>query len=760
MQALQTEQRTGTKAAVWAVPLLLAAAVICFFWKLVLTDQYTWLENHDAADQILPWFQYQAREWHEGRFPLWDPYQWGGQSLIGQMQPGVAYPPNWLLFLLPLENGYIRQSFLHWYWVLIHVQAALFCYLLCRDLGRSRGASFLAGLAFSLAGYVGTTGWPQMLNGVAWAPLIFLFQLRALRGERPVVSAGLSGMFLGIAWLSGHHQAPTFLALGVAALWADALVRRRGARKGLLRASAAFVALLVLTSALQVLPAYEYGRLAVRWVGAEQPVGWADPVPYAIHREYSLSPASLPGIILPGIHRLNDPYFGVVCFTLALLGLAAGWADAAARRMAFLALLGLLLALGGFSVFHGVAYALVPGVEKARTPLAATCLFSLGLAVLVAWGVDGFERLRGTDWPRRTVLGLCIAGGALFALEAARMLVVDPNAESKVRLAALSAVLLAALFAAWSRGSAGRPAATVCLALLAMLEIGSFIGVYLPNRYVEAENRYLPKMRQNADIVGFLRRQPGPFRIEVDPKEVSFNFGDWHGLESTGGYVASLAANIYRQDWGSQRLRDMYGVRYSVAREARPGQQEVFHGESGLKILLNSGAFPRAWVVHRAERGSGVPDDPAGMALVAVAPPQLEECSEADSVEVLHHNPAALALRVRMGCRGLLVISEHFFPGWKAEVDGRAAEILQVNGALRGLVLDRGMRRVEMRYRPAPVLLGGLMTASGLLAGVLLWALDRRRVGPPRMKAALSAWRLRWAKRFRLPSLKAGGPNV
>src|SRR6266853_1490481 len=82
--------------------------------------------------------------------------------LAGQGQPGVLYPPNWLLFLAPLRHGWIRQSFLHWYFVLIHFQAGLFCYWLCRDLKRSRAASLLSGLAFGLAGYVGTNNWPQM----------------------------------------------------------------------------------------------------------------------------------------------------------------------------------------------------------------------------------------------------------------------------------------------------------------------------------------------------------------------------------------------------------------------------------------------------------------------------------------------------------------------------------------------------------------------------------------------------------------------
>jgi hypothetical protein len=110
---------------------------------------------------------------------MWDPYLFGGQSLIGQGQPGLAYPLNWILFSLPLHDGHLTSMQLHWYVVLIHYLAALFCYWLCRDLGRGMAGSILAGLAFALGGYVGNTVWPQMINGAIWGPLVLLFLFRA-----------------------------------------------------------------------------------------------------------------------------------------------------------------------------------------------------------------------------------------------------------------------------------------------------------------------------------------------------------------------------------------------------------------------------------------------------------------------------------------------------------------------------------------------------------------------------------------------------
>ena len=116
----------------WVMPVLLLTIVVLFNWKLLLTRQFTWLEDPDLADQILPWFQFQAFQWHGFHIPAWDPNVWTGQPLFGQTQPGSAYPFNWLLFLMPLKNGQIRMAALNWYYVLI------------RYLGRSRVTRFAA----------------------------------------------------------------------------------------------------------------------------------------------------------------------------------------------------------------------------------------------------------------------------------------------------------------------------------------------------------------------------------------------------------------------------------------------------------------------------------------------------------------------------------------------------------------------------------------------------------------------------------------
>src|SRR5258708_1588164 len=260
---------TGTQRR-WVAPFVLLALTIGVFWKILLTDQYVFFDSPDLAYQVAPWLQVQASEWHKNHSLLWwDPYMFGGQSLIGQAQPGVANPLNWLLFSMPLAKGMIQLKALHWYIALIHYIAALCFYALCRDLGRARAASILAASAFAFAGYIGTTGWPQMLNGAIWAPLLFLFCLRAFRGQAPLLNTLTGAAILGLMWLSGHHQIPIFVTLVISSVWLFQIVRNQSRRERLRWTGlfAAFLIMALAAGALQILPAYSYGQDAVRFVG-------------------------------------------------------------------------------------------------------------------------------------------------------------------------------------------------------------------------------------------------------------------------------------------------------------------------------------------------------------------------------------------------------------------------------------------------------------------------------------------------------------
>lgn len=714
------------KAAAVAVLILLITG---FYWKLVFTDEYTWLQSGDFANQVLPWFQMQASEWHRGRFPMWDPYTWLGQPLFGQAQPGSAYPPNWILFNLNLRNGWIRQSYLHWYFVVQHILAALFAFLLARDLGRSLFASVLAGCVFSLSAWMASTGWPQMVNGAIWAPLVFLFLLRVVRGQRPLSSAAWGGFFLGFAWLSGHHQVPIYISLASAGTWLYALVRGGTPLRKLLVCFAVFWLVAGMAGAFQILPAYEYGKLSVRWVGVEDPIGWDQKVPYTVQQQYSLSPASLMGLIFAGVYTHSDPFIGVAVLLLGVAAIVLGWHQREVRIFGAIILGGLLWGFAHHNVFHGILYALLPVVDKARTPAMATILIGFGASMLAAFGLDHVLSAPGSKTVRNVGFGGLSFGLLLFAARSAIVLVkgTDTTGDDRPMITLAAALLCGAVLTALYRGAVSARAASIVLIGLFLVEVSNSNGYYLTSRYEKNRTEYLAGMKLDGDVVEFLRRQPAPVRVNYDDQVIPHNFGDWHGIETTGGYLASVTRNVRMHELHTPRARQLLGVAYGVRKQPDDFHNElVFSGESGHNVYLHRDVFPRAFVVHdavsipsREHVGRMMNDlnfDLRNRTFMLGQPPALERCGGQESVEILEHVPNRVRLRATLACRGMVVLTDLYFPGWKAAVDGKEVPIHEAYALVRGVVAGAGTHRIEFRYQPASIITGGILSLLALAA--------------------------------------------
>src|ERR1017187_7856066 len=417
-------------------------------------------------------------------------------------------------------------------------------------------ASLLGGCIFALAGFLGHTDWPQILMSSIWVPLVLLFFARVARGHRPASSAALCGAALGMAFLSGHHVVPTFTMVLVGAMWLVYIAlewSRTGllaclglharnalpegqARRPVLLHAAIFASVWLLVSAVQVLPAIEYGKQALRWAGAPEPVRWGQPVPYYVHGQYSLGWPSVGGIVLPGISLHANPHVGFVAVALALAALWYRRRDPLVRWFAFVALGGLLLALGKDFPPYWLIYRFVPMVEKAREPAMAIVLCQVGIAVLAALGL-----LAGRH---------CAVPRGDPA---------EASGFSKV----------------WRRWAG-------------ILALGLFLGeaVYDAPRLARFDRpgSYTAMIQGQADIAEFLKAQPGRFRVDYDENDVPYNFGDLYGIEQFGGAGSSLPVRIHRL-LGNAETPRLFGIRYRVARQpSDPAQVEVFRSRSGLKV--------------------------------------------------------------------------------------------------------------------------------------------------------------------------------
>jgi uncharacterized membrane protein YfhO len=79
---------------------------------------------------------------------------------------------------------------------------------------------------------------------------------------------------------------------------------------------------------------------------------------------------------------------------------------------------------------------------------------------------------------------------------------------------------------------------------------------------------------------------------------------------------------------------------------------------------------------------------------------------------------------------GWLILSDAYYPGWQATIDGAPTEIHLANGAFRAISFPEGTHTVEFRYQPRSVLVGSIVSLASLLViviGLTITSLRSRR---------------------------------
>ncbi|MBE7549483.1 MAG: YfhO family protein [Anaerolineales bacterium] len=176
-----------------ALLVLLALLPGLFFWQLLTPNPADRMAvaTGDFTGQYFPLRAFAAQEWVRGQIPLWNPYLFGGQPALADIQSGALYPPHILESLL---LGWSGLGFPLWtleLQVIAHFSlAAVGTYLFARasflhlfaasplrfaaSLRRARFGAVMASLAFTYGGYL--TGFPvqqiTILEASAWLPWV------------------------------------------------------------------------------------------------------------------------------------------------------------------------------------------------------------------------------------------------------------------------------------------------------------------------------------------------------------------------------------------------------------------------------------------------------------------------------------------------------------------------------------------------------------------------------------------------------------
>lgn len=775
---------------------VLLLATCGFFWPILFTpDAWKPAGGGDLVSFLFPTYRFAAASLRAGDLPLWNPHLYGGAPFLADMQTGLFYPPNLLLFLLAPDFSYRAMEGMAVFHVFL---AGLFMYLCLRYLDPGEGhrvrarswrvpAALLGAIAYMFSDlFVVHLGNLNLIAVAAWLPLIVLLFWRALRTRRPGWAVG-AGVALGFSTPAGHLQITLYIGLTLAVMTAvETMAACRDARQRSkvkhpapcllwpLLALVITAGVAVGLSAPVLLPALEYTRLSPRAA-----------LSYRDAARYSLVPALLGEMLVPALFSSREPslYWGVWdrvaagylgILPLILAGLAVllrrgRWE----RLLVVLAIMALLLALGGESVVHGWAYRLLPGFGQLRAPARFVFVLDFALAALAALGLEQLLNPLGRR-PRKALQaawrGLLWLGGAAAVVGGAWAYLVifqaqdrDPTLFWRVSAAGSGVILALLLLGASLVWLAARLSGRLRRRTLAWLAVGLvFLDLASLGAYTDLGDEPPTAGFDHPQAVRFLQADGGFFRIDSRTDvggvwqpdlalvpALSGAGGSGSGLYDVGGVDNPLVVADVARYWEgtggrSTRLYDLLGVRYVLGSKGVVLDWTkftlAFDGDPTVNVYRNETALPRAFMVYRAEVAATheeawvrlhQPDfDPAGTVILEGGRPLEVAPDRQAAVRVRRYEPDALEIEVNTPARGYLFLSDPFYPGWQAEVDGQPVELLRADYAFRAVAVPAGSHRVTMVFRPGswPAGLGiGLATGLALLVWVGVGPARRRR---------------------------------
>lgn len=714
---------------------------------------------YDLVYYYVPMAELAAERLAAGELPLWNPTACSGIPLLATLQVGVLYPGNWLAFALGPERGIP---------VLVFLELAAGCGLAAlffRSLGAHRAAATAGGILFAAACLLGQGAfWPPQVSTLLWLPWQLLCVERLLQAWRWRFWIGLA---LGTALqvLAGFPQL-ALLGLALVVPWAALRLGQVARREGAFRSAAGRLAGLALAFALgaslagaQLLPTLELvGESARgRGLGAAEVHYLGSPLSIGRLLRNAVDPA--PKLIAFG-YRKGTGYLGTATPVLLGIALALGWRRTRSWLWLAVGVLGLLLSQGHAGPIPALSsfYAALPSAALFRSPERFQLLALFAATALAVEGLDAVARGRERPGARRglaaallvsgTVALVGARGSALRALVALGLVALglrsrEDSAGSRVARGGLLAFLVADLAAAtaphgslraipmgWAREvhlhgqraleapELARLAAGNGRVALLSLQPMQGSGALARLRRVHCYEPLVPRAWAEVTRLAGVRDPLGAHARGLDPER----FAAFYDLTS--------ARRIAHPRWTERpKRRDLRALRRRMRSFRLEGLGPAPGPPPGVavEILENADALPRAYLVEgfevvpgpeavgRAVRGTF---DPHRRVLLERAPPGIAPAADpppARPARIRLDRPEEVAVEVEAERPALLVLTDTFYPGWRARLAGQELEVLRANGFYRAAVVPAGRHEIVFLYEPGSLRSGVWLSLASLL---------------------------------------------
>jgi hypothetical protein len=755
-------RRTALVAAVLA-----ALTVIYLRHVLLPSPPGAILQGNDYASMFYPLHEGIALMVRQGELPLWNPHQYIGHPIIGNAHAALFYPGTWFQWIMGDVPRAMNILLVVHTWI-----AALGFALFVRTFGANTTGSILAGVVYAMGGWAAArlyAGHYNLYFVFAWIPYLLTGYRFAL--SRQTLWSLLPGMgALGIALLSGYPPLLIYALWGLLTLAAyhilTAQPMRPAAVTAVLYLAAIGIGGLLLGAAL-VLPVGQLVTVSPR-SGAN--------IQFA--NSYAMPPAQLLTLFAPnlfGNQTATPSYWGAETFEemvaysgilpLITVPLILRWRFPRHSNLYFAALVGLgvVMAIGLEGTIMPLIWRWIPGSTSFRVPARGLLFAVMGMAgtlALLITALMSFDRderriaLRSIHILPILAVTLLVIGILFTGLYATNT---QDVTFARRNLVVSSALTLTAvfLFAAWSAlwGWTQVTAKTLhyALAFTAVVVLVDVWQLGAPNTRM-AEGYYTPVWEGVNEFIppGTVERVIAPRLHENQATPMQLNYVDGYDPQPIDAYLRLIfgRAEIVQEHQNSP-LMTLLGVKYLLADQPynNPNWQLLGTYSTAENTTPNTdpdayyyermNPFPRAWVAVNlvVEPNDVVVHELIYSGADTYGTAYLDReisCmgSGGGTAEITEYRPNDVTIRVNSG-GGLLILTDQYYSGWQATVNGQPAEIYRTDTVFRGVCVPPGEVEVKYAFRPTIFYVGVVISAiSWIVWGGLItaWYIRHRKL--------------------------------
>jgi hypothetical protein len=689
--------------------------------------------------------------------PLWNPHNFAGNPHMAEMQSGVFYPLHFFMLFMPLRL----------YWTFFQITgfflAGLFTYLYLRHLRLNRLAALFGGLTFTFSTFMFT--WNQEViaapHSILWLPLILLSVDKFIAGRTRWWLIGLAGLTFSV--LSGYWQTSFYVMVAAAAY---ILLRRAW---GLL----IWFPLSLALTAFQLLPTAELYQLSSR------PLVNNTPELLNIFKDFLLKPWHAILLLIPDFfgHPTTRNFFAnpaanyyELSLFIGTIPLVFALSALTQRKAWFFALMSLISLSFVFDLPHSrLVYDLK--LPLLSTGIAHRILFlpAFGFSILAALGLDSWLKTKKpvATWISSLFVAAIFVGVFIFLFKVSQspskyLWPFDPKLiwwPISLRNAVIPAVIfmLFMLFMLLSLKLKRMYIAVVIIALSLGQNLYQFFKFtpFSEAQFVYPFHPTIKFLQDNAGLNRYLGYH-GPI--------IGSNLATYYGLYTIEGFdslnerlrtqliystakgqlertMARSADAILDRDYTNiypRRLMSLLGVKYlidypkypdladaGVAPDLPEDEQKLIWQDGDWKIYEYTRALPRAFLASSYiketdyQKTADLIYDPQfnlREQLVLTQDPKLNLADDPnESAEIITYRPTKIIIKTTSQTNQLLFLSDTYYPGWRATIDGQPAPVLRADLAFRAVPVPAGEHTITFTYFPDSFKYGLVIAAVSLL---------------------------------------------